>query len=205
MVDADFVQQKGAARQRCRRGLVARHWNRRSRSARQALERLCREHDVAIVVGTPQDAAPATVASSSSPRTNAFGRRPSSMPPGLYADEVSTMLGARRFHITPCRGEYAELRRRSAAGSTASSIRFQTPGSGLGVHLTRTTWGSVHARTDRQISGFKDDYEGARLPLDAFSSRRARCCRTSPWPTCSRAAPAFARSCTAPTRNSQTS
>ncbi len=41
-------------------------------------------------------------------------------------------------------------------------------GSGLGVHLTRTTWGSVLIGPTAKFQDSKDDYEGARLPLDAF-------------------------------------
>jgi 2-hydroxyglutarate dehydrogenase len=41
-------------------------------------------------------------------------------------------------------------------------------GSGLGVHLTRTTCGSVLIGPTAQFQDSKDDYEGARLPLDAF-------------------------------------
>jgi L-2-hydroxyglutarate oxidase LhgO len=41
-------------------------------------------------------------------------------------------------------------------------------GSGLGVHLTPTTWGSVLIGPTAKFQDSKDDYEGDRLPLDAF-------------------------------------
>ncbi len=41
-------------------------------------------------------------------------------------------------------------------------------GSGLGVHLTRTTWGSVLIGPTAKFQDSKDDYEGDRLPLEAF-------------------------------------
>jgi glycerol-3-phosphate dehydrogenase len=36
------------------------------------------------------------------------------------------------------------------------------------VHLTRTTWGSVLIGPTAKYQDSKDDYESARLPLDAF-------------------------------------
>jgi L-2-hydroxyglutarate oxidase LhgO len=41
-------------------------------------------------------------------------------------------------------------------------------GSGLGVHLTRTAWGSVLVGPTARFQDSRDDYEGSRLPLDAF-------------------------------------
>jgi L-2-hydroxyglutarate oxidase LhgO len=136
----------------------------------KALEHHCREHDVAIIVGSPLvDAASHADGIELATPHERFIASTVVNAAGLYADVTSKMLGGMDFHIYPCRGEYAELKpsRRSMVNGLVYPLPHSS-GAGLGVHLAKTTWGSVTLGPTIHYQESKDDYEGGRLPLEDF-------------------------------------
>jgi glycerol-3-phosphate dehydrogenase len=90
---------------------------------------------------------------------------------GLYADEVAGLLGQRPWTIYPVRGEYCEIR-----GPHAELVRnlvYPLPhedGLTLGLHFTKTLWGTLLlGPTARYVQG-KENYERDRMGVSEFAA-----------------------------------
>ncbi len=148
----------------------------------KALEHLCKDHDVAMVVGSPLIGAEQTAEGMIlvTPHER-FVAATVVNASGLYAGVTSEMLGGMRFHIYPCRGEYAELA--PSKRHMVNGLVYPLPhasGAGLGVHLAKTTWGTVTLGPTIHYQDSKDDYESGRMRLEDFVEPARR---LLPWVT----------------------
>jgi len=90
---------------------------------------------------------------------------------GLYADEVAHLLGPRPWTIYPVRGEYCEIR-----GPRAELIRnlvYPLPhehGLSLGVHFTKTLWGTLLLGPTAKYVDSKENYERDRMTIPEFAA-----------------------------------
>lgn len=136
----------------------------------KALEHLCRHHDVALIVGSPLvGAEPRADGIEIATPHERFIAGTVVNASGLYADVTSKQLGGMDFKIYPCRGEYAELA--PSKRHMVNGLVYPLPhssGAGLGVHLAKTTWGTVTLGPTIHYQESKDDYEGGRMPLEDF-------------------------------------
>jgi glycerol-3-phosphate dehydrogenase len=134
----------------------------------RTLARLCRDRDVAVLVGSPLlDAKPAAHGIALVTPHETIEAATVVNAAGLYADRVSEMLGASSFTIYPCRGEYAELA--PSKRSWLNGLIYPLPhGVGLGVHFVKTTWGSVLLGPTTCYQESREDYESNRLAVEDF-------------------------------------
>ncbi|HXE75411.1 MAG TPA: NAD(P)/FAD-dependent oxidoreductase [Candidatus Xenobia bacterium] len=91
---------------------------------------------------------------------------------GLFADEVAAMAGNNNYTIYPCRGEYWEVAPEKAHLVTGLVYPAPDPsGLSLGVHFTKTLWGTLLLGPNARYVERKDDYEHDLEPRESFCAR----------------------------------
>ncbi|HUK51730.1 MAG TPA: NAD(P)/FAD-dependent oxidoreductase [Candidatus Binatia bacterium] len=89
---------------------------------------------------------------------------------GLFADEVAALTGETRHRIQPVRGDYCEVA--PAKAHLVHSLVYPLPdprGMSLGLHLTKTLWGTLLVGPTAQVVSSKTDYESGRVPVAVFA------------------------------------
>ena len=136
----------------------------------RSLTRLAVNADVILLLGTQVDGGELRPNGIElrTPRENILARAVVNAG-GLHADDVSESLGGEDFTIYPVRGEYAELV--STSAEYVKGLVYPVPdssGHGLGIHLTRTVWGTVTLGPTARYQTTKTDHESNRVPLEIF-------------------------------------
>jgi glycerol-3-phosphate dehydrogenase len=88
---------------------------------------------------------------------------------GLYSDEIAALLGNHSWKIYPLRGEYCEIR--GPRTYLVNALVYPMPhhhGLSLGVHFTKTLWGTVLLGPTAIYVEGKDNYERGRLGVADF-------------------------------------
>ena len=90
---------------------------------------------------------------------------------GLYADEVAQLLGPRPWKIYPVRGEYCEIR--GPRAELVQNLVYPLPhkhGLSLGLHFTKTLWGTLLLGPTAKYVDGKENYERERMTVPEFAS-----------------------------------
>jgi glycerol-3-phosphate dehydrogenase len=98
---------------------------------------------------------------------------------GLFADEVAALFGNRSYKIYPCRGEYWEVIGEKA--SWVNGLVYPAPdptGLSLGVHLTKTLWGTLLLGPNARYVADKNNYEHDLEPRESFCARAQKLLRS---------------------------
>jgi glycerol-3-phosphate dehydrogenase len=88
---------------------------------------------------------------------------------GLYSDEIAGLLGNHSWKIYPLRGEYCEIR--GPRTYLINALVYPMPhhhGLSLGVHFTKTLWGTVLLGPTAIYVEGKENYERGRLGVADF-------------------------------------
>lgn len=90
---------------------------------------------------------------------------------GLYSDEIARLLGPRPWKIYPVRGEYCEIR--GPRAELINNLVYPLPhtdGLSLGLHFTKTMWGTLLLGPTAKYVDGKDNYERERMTIPEFAA-----------------------------------